>query len=82
MPFRAEEKMKIYNKGLDFTCECGITAEADVASDFHCISFNGNQSYYVICPNCGTKIEISEEEIPVLIKPHIHKKNIGLGHAD
>ena len=66
--------MKIHTDGFLFTCECGIYAEANVASDFHCVNCNGTDNYFVVCPNCGEKHLVLEELLPKHVNPTAIKK--------
>jgi len=71
--------MTIFTKGIHFTCECGLEAEANIATDFTCVRCNGDDIYSIVCPNCGKKYEVEEENIPQHVKKFIKKNFIGLG---
>ena len=71
--------MFIYTEGFDFECPvCKIKAAAQTASDVHAVKCNHNIEYFVICPNCGTKIAVKSEEIPAHIKNHIKFEGCGI----
>ena len=71
--------MTILTKGIHFTCECGIEAEANVARDFQHVRCCGDDIYSILCPNCGKPHEVKVEDIPEHIKKHIKKSIVGLG---
>ena len=53
--------MYIFTDGIDFDCPvCKIEASADRASDIRAVNCNDSTEYYVVCPNCGTKISLSD----------------------
>lgn len=71
--------MYIHTVGFDFKCPvCKIKATAETASDVHAVKCNQNIEYFVICPNCGTKIEIKDEAIPSHIKPYVKVDGCGI----
>ena len=71
--------MYIFTDGIDFDCPvCKIEASADRASDVHAVKCNQSTEYYVICPNCGTKVKIKPEAIPAHIKPYVKVEGCGL----
>ena len=73
--------MYIFTDGIDFDCPvCKIEASADRASDIRAVNCNDSTEYYVVCPNCGTKIKISANQIPAHMKPYINILN--KGHHD
>lgn len=74
--------MIYHNHSYVFECQCGVIAEANVASDYKCIRCNGNNNYFIICPNCGTKIEVKKEKIPSYILPYIKIEICGFGFHD
>lgn len=68
--------------GVSFHCKCGTIGSAQVASDFNCTCCNGEDNYFIVCPNCGKKHEVDESKISPEIKPYIHKKVVGYGNID
>ena len=68
--------------GVQFYCNCGISGTAQVSSDFHCTRCNGEDNYFIVCPNCGKKHEVSSCQIPENVKPYIKKNIVGYGHID
>ena len=71
--------MYIFTDGIDFDCPvCKIEASADRASDIRAVNCNDSTEYYVVCPNCGTKIKISANQIPAHMKTYINILNKGI----
>ena len=75
--------MKIHSgPKVSVTCnKCDIMLSADRPSDIHHLICNGNSQYYVECPICGSKIEITEQEVPSLFKPYIQITGRGIMHC-
>lgn len=71
--------MTIFSKGITFTCECGLEAEANIAADFTCVRCNGDDIYSIVCPNCGKQHEVPAEDVPIHVKKYIKKTFVGLG---
>lgn len=70
--------MRIFTKGVIFSCtNCGVSGEADLPSDFECISCNGEQITSIICPICHRKIEVANQLLPEHLKKHIRITNPG-----
>ena len=73
--------MITHNTGVVFTCpECTTSGIANHAPDFTCTVCNRERVYWFQCPNCGTKIEVEEREIPILIRKYIKVNHVGIGH--
>ena len=67
-------RIKKEDFGFDFVCtnkDCKLEAVAETASDVHAVKCNQSIEYFIICPNCGTKVRIKSEEIPAHIKSYI-----------
>ena len=64
---------------VSVTCpNCKVLLRADRPSDIHCVLCNSEDQYYIECPICGGKIEITEADIPSLFKPYIRKLGCGI----
>lgn len=68
--------MNIYTPGMAFKCKCGVNGEATTANDFNCICCNGNENYYIVCPNCNEKIAVDPANIPKHIFSYIRRTPI------
>lgn len=72
--------MKIHSgPKVSVTCRnCKVLLDADRPADIHHVICNSNSQYFVECPICGSKIEITEKEIPSLFKPYIQTTGRGI----